>query len=835
MELFGLAPKRWQRFVSSPRPSHPMTHVPSPGSLYLGRTPEDEPLEIAARDLTTHGVIVGMTGSGKTGLGIILLEELLAADVPCLIIDPKGDMGNLLLNFPDFRPGDFEPWVDPGEAERKGLSVPELAEKTADTWAGGLERSGVSSERMREVRDGADIRLFTPGSSAGLPLNMVGDLGAPSASWGTDAELLRDEIEGLVSGILILAGIEADPLTSREHILLSNLLEYAWRKGVRLDLPTLIGWIGAPPLRKLGVFDLNTFFPEKDRMKLAMRLNGLVASPSFVEWLKGEPLEADSLLRAPDGRPRASILHLAHLTDGERLFVVARVLSKMVTWMRKQPGTSELRALIYADEIAGFAPPTAAPPTKRPILTLYKQARAHGLGVVLATQNPVDMDYKIMSNAGTWMVGRLQTEGDKRRILEGLRSASGEVDVDAWDARIGELGKREFLLRTTGAGAPGTFGTRWAMSFLRGPLTRAEIVGLEQEFDTGAESAADGVPSDGASSRTGAAPPTSGSSPSSGESTSLANALAADETPLQPKVADGVSVGWLDPGAPWADRIGAGTGPRRLAPGVAARIQALFDDRRGDLRHTEEWEALFFPLSVPVKPSDAFIVDYDGRDFRVDAPEGATYQVTDADLDSIRAVQGVGKAMEDFLYANRALTVFRNRGLSLYSRVGESQEDFVERCLAAAEDRADEVAEKLRDRYEKRLDTARQRVRDQERRVRELEADVDHRKREELVSGAGDLLGMFLGGRGRTRSMSRFSSRRSRAEKSGERLRTATEKMEDRLEAVAELERELEVDLSEIWEEWEAKAREVESFEVGLERSDIRVTDLRVFFAPAPD
>lgn len=817
-----------------------MPAVPSPGSLYLGRTPGDEPLEIAARDLTTHGVIVGMTGSGKTGLGIILLEELLAADVPCLIIDPKGDMGNLLLNFPDFRPADFEPWVDPGEAERKGMSVRELAERTAETWQGGLERSGVPPDRMREVRDGADIRLFTPGSSAGLSLNMVGDLGAPSASWDTDAELLRDEIEGLVSGILILAGIEADPLTSREHILLSNLIEHAWRNGVRLDLPTLIGWIGVPPLRKLGVFDLDTFFPEKDRMKLAMRLNGLVASPSFAEWLQGEPLDAETLLRAPDGRPRASILHLAHLTDGERLFVVARVLSKMVTWMRKQPGTSELRALIYADEIAGFAPPTAAPPTKRPILTLYKQARAHGLGVVLATQNPVDMDYKIMSNAGTWMVGRLQTEGDKRRILEGLRSASGEVDVDAWDARIGQLGKREFLLRTTGSAAPSTFSTRWAMSFLRGPLTRAEIVGLDQAAaESVAAPQAEAEPGGGGDeqgSGDGAAPGPRATPVAAGSGGASAPAtLAADETPLQPRVADRIPVGWLDPGAPWADRIGAGTGPRRLAPGVAARIEALFDDRRGDLRHTEEWEALFFPLSLPVDPSDAFIVDYDQRDFRDAAPEGATYQVTDAELDSIRAVQGVGKAMEDFLYANRALTVYRNTALSLYSRVGESREDFVERCLAAAEDRADAAAEKLRDRYESRLDTARRRVRDQERRVRELEADAEHRQREEWVSGAGDLLGMFLGGRGRTRSLSRFSNRRSRAEKSEERLRSAAEKMADQVNAVGALERELEEELAEIWEEWEAKAREVDSFEVGLERSDLRVTDLRVFFAPAPE
>ncbi|MEJ2539874.1 MAG: DUF87 domain-containing protein [Gemmatimonadota bacterium] len=817
---------------------------PAPGSLYLGRTPEGEPLELPARDLTTHGVIVGMTGSGKTGLGIILLEELLAADIPCLVVDPKGDMGNLLLNFPEFHPGDFEPWVDPGEARRRGVTPAELAATTAETWKSGLAGSRGSPERMRAVRDGADIRLITPGSSAGLPLNLVGELGAPDGSWDTEAELLRDEIEWLVSGILVLAGLDdADPLTSREHILLSNLVEHAWRRGMALDLPTLIGWIGAPPLRKLGVFDLETFFPEKDRMKLALRLNGLVASPSFSEWLQGEPLDMDALLRAPDGRPRASILHLAHLSDRERLFVVARVLSKLVTWMRQQPGTSELRALLYADEIAGFAPPTATPPTKRPILTLYKQARAHGVGVVLATQNPVDMDYKIMSNAGTWMVGRLQTQGDKKRILEGLRSASGEVDVGAWDARIGELGKREFLLRTTRDPAPSTFSTRWAMSYLRGPLARTEIVRLRELRgmaatvdplpDSGApERRAGGAPPDGAPGDAVQTEPSEGAggSPQGGR-----GALADDETPLQPRVADAIPVGWLDPAAPWAGKIGAGDGVRRLTAGLAARLELLFDDRRGDLRHTEEWEALFFPLTRTSEPADAFIVDYDERDFRDVPPDGATYRVPEAELDSISALKRVGSAMEDFLYANRTLTCYRNRALGLYSRVDETRDDFLERCLAAAEDAADAEAETLRDRYESRLATARRQVRDQERRVRELEMDAEHRRREELVSGAGDLLGMFLGGRGRTRSLSRFSTRRSRAEKTGERLRSATEKMQDRLGAVEALERELQEELAGIWAEWEEKAREIESFEVGLEKSDLRVTDLRVFFAPAPD
>ncbi|MCJ7629683.1 MAG: DUF853 family protein, partial [Longimicrobiales bacterium] len=381
-----------------------------PGDLYLGQMldkstsePTEAQLQLPSHGLTTHGVIVGMTGSGKTGLGVVLLEEILSAGIPALILDPKGDMGNLLLNFPTFDPQDFQPWVDEGEARRKGISTSELAESTATLWKEGTARSGIDPSRMEELKRSVDFRILTPGSTAGIPLNVIGNLSPPSLSWDEGGEIIRDEIEGLVSGILVMADMDADPLTSKEHILLSNLVEQAWKNGQSLDLPTLIGQIQQPPLRRLGVFDLDTFFPEKERTKLAMRLNGLVASPSFAEWIRGEPLDMEGLLRAPDGRPRASIVYLSHLSDSERVFVVTLLLSKLVTWMRQQAGTSELRAFVYADEVMGLAPPTAEPPSKRPILTLFKQARAHGVGVVLATQNPVDLDYKLMSNAGTWM------------------------------------------------------------------------------------------------------------------------------------------------------------------------------------------------------------------------------------------------------------------------------------------------------------------------------------------------------------------------------------------------------------------------------------------------
>ena len=401
-------------------------------------------LTVDTGDLTTHGAIVGMTGSGKTGLAIVMLEEALLNGIPCLILDPKGDMGNLLLTFPELTPEEFRPWVNEDDARSENMSLDDYAAKTATVWKEGLESQGMGPDRIKALREAADFAVYTPGSESGLPLNIVGSLRAPALSWDTEAETLRDEIEGTVMSLLGLVGVVADPLSSREFVLLSNLIEYAWRAGQNLDLGSLIGQVQTPPLRKLGVFDVDTFFPPKDRTALAMKLNALVASPAFAAWGEGQALDPATLLRSDGGKPRAAIVYLAHLSDAERQFVVTLVLSKLVTWMRGQPGTSDLRTLVYMDEVFGFVPPTAEPPSKKPILTVLKQGRAFGVGMVLATQNPVDLDYKVMSNAGTWLVGRLQTERDKARVLEGLKSAAGDADVAALDTAIGGLQKRQF-------------------------------------------------------------------------------------------------------------------------------------------------------------------------------------------------------------------------------------------------------------------------------------------------------------------------------------------------------------------------------------------------------
>jgi len=800
-----------------------------PGSFRLGDEVSAQgertgPLHYEAADLTTHGVIVGMTGSGKTGLAVVALEEALVAGVPVLILDPKGDMPNLRLTFPGFEASEFQPWVNEGDARREGISVEELAAREAKTWREGLASWAVGPEDVRTLRAAADVTVYTPGSRAGVPLNIVGDLSAPAAG---DEATASEEAAAFVSGLLGLVGIDADPLASREHVLLSNLVEHAWSNGQPMDLATLIGQTLEPPLRKLGVFDVDTFFPTDDRRALAMRLNALAASPTFANWTEGPALDIESMLYSSEGQPRAAIVYLAHLSEAERQFVVSLVLSKVITWMRAQSGTTDLRALLYMDEVFGFAPPSANPPAKGPILTLLKQARAYGVGFLLSTQNPVDLDYKAMSNAGTWMIGRLQTERDKARVLEALSAASGDVDLDAIDRAISGLGKRQFILHNThDRGGPKLFTTRWAMSYLRGPLTREQLAELTAD-DPARETA---TPSAAAASTvaTAAAPSVA------------AVELAADETKVAPKTARGVPVYYLDAGAPWAAEVGATPGGRVLEPAVLARVHVRFDDRAAGVDHQEEWEAVLHPLGSRPDLKEAQAVDYEARDLRDEAPAGVVYRLGDVPLDEAAFFKGLEADLREELYRNRNVSVFRNRELKLYSRVGESEAEFLERCDRAAQRGADEAAAALRDRYDQRADRIRDAIERAQDRVEQLEVDKESRRSHELIAGVGDLLGAFLGGKRNTRSITQragrvakgASSRRATSARTSERLRIAEEKLGAQEVKLDELEEDLLEELAELNDEWEERARQIETVEIGLEKSDVSVDELALLWMP---
>lgn len=797
-----------------------MLEIP-PGRLFLGEAVDGdhqrtgEQVLVKASDLTTHGVIVGMTGSGKTGLGVDLVEETLLSGVPTLVLDPKGDLGNLLLTFPSFAPEQFAPWVEGGDAAQ-----------VAGTWKEGLASWGIDGARVQALADAATFTIYTPGSSAGVGLNVVGSLRRPPE--GTDLETVTDEVEGFVSGLLGLVGIVADPLSSREHILLANLVHDAWNQGQDLDLAGLVGRVVTPPIRKLGVFDLDEFFPPGDRMKLAMQLNGLLASPAFAAWGQGDDLDLDTILR-PGGRPACAVVSLAHLSDDERQFVVTLVLSKLVTWMRRQPGTDTLRALVYFDEVLGFVPPSAKPPAKGPILTLFKQARAFGVGVVLATQNPVDVDYKALSNAGTWMVGRLQTEQDKARLLDGMSAAAGGVDVAAVGETISGLAKREFVLRQAGSDAPRSFTTRWAMSYLRGPLTREQIATLMAARKAAAPTAPTPTPPTPTAPAAPAANPTPTPDPHSVPAR-------ADATPVMPGVADGIAVRWLDPAAPWATQVGASPTGTALSAGIVATAELRFDNARAGLDETETFECVLHPLTDPPDVAALTAVDHDARDFREEPPPAATYVLPDAKVRNKGYFTGLQKELTEHLRATRTVDLFVNRTLKLTSRPGEVEAAFVARCDAAADLEADKAAAALTRRYEERIRRARDQLAAAEDRADQAREAKENRSRDELLSGAGDLLGAVLGGRGGLRSVfskvGTASRRHGRTGEADRRAETARSRVEEKEQVVADLEAELTDQLAAIAGDWDAKAVAVEPLTVSLDRSDVRITQLQLVWMP---
>jgi Helicase HerA, central domain len=783
------------------------------------RTGDEVRLE--TEDFTTHGVIVGMTGSGKTGLGLVLIEEVLAAGLPALLIDPKADLTNLCLTFPGLSPEEFRPWIDDAQARSAGVTPDDFAAQQATAWKDGLAGWGYGPEQIAALRAACDFTIYTPGSQSGVAMNIVGSLQVPAVD---DAEIVGDEIEGYVSGLLGLVGIDADPLSSREHILLANLMHHSWSAGTALDLAMLVGMVQQPPLRKLGVFELDQFFPPDDRMALARKLNGLLASPAFAAWGAGQPLDIQSLLYSPEGKGRCAIVTTAHLSDEERQFVTSLILSKLVTWMRRQSGVTDLRALLYMDEVTGYLPPTANPPTKKPIMTLMKQARAFGVGVVLATQNPVDVDYKALSNAGTWMVGRLQTDRDKQRLLDGMSAAAGGVDVKAVGDTISGLGKREFVLRRAGRDQPEVFTSRWAMSYLRGPLTRDQIKLL-----MGGAQPAPPVE---------AAPPAAtAAAPASAETAAAAAADGADTTTVMPAVAADVAVRWTDPVAPWLAEIGGDAAGSTGEAAVVARVSLRYDETKADFVHDEEYEAVLFPLGATVDVTRAVAVDFDDRDLRDADPGGWTYRVSDAPLDEPRFWKQVERDLIDHIVRSLTIEIPVNRELKLYGRPGEDAEAFTTRCLQVADEQADAEIAKLRDKYEKKATTLRDRI-EAASDAAEVAADQQRaRERDNLLSSAGSILGGLLGGRSRgglLGQLGRAAGRTSRRAAGGSRVEAAANKVTRLQEELEEVEAELAEELTEIDSRWMTLAKNVTTTAITLERTDVRVIQLALAWIPTP-
>jgi hypothetical protein len=783
---------------------------------------------VATDKLTTHGVIVGMTGSGKTGLGVIMIEEALRAGLPVIAIDPKGDLTNLCLTFPDLAPGDFRPWIDEAQAKNAGQTPDEFAASQATLWEKGLGGWGLSGADIGNLRAKTDFTIYTPGSQSGTALNIVGSLQVPTDL--SDAEVVGDEIEGYVTGLLGLVNIDADPLSSREHILISNLINHSWQSGKAIDLMTLVGQVAAPPIRKLGVFDIDQFFPESDRMALAIKLNGLLASPSFAAWGQGAPLDIQSMMYSPDGKPRCAIITTAHLSDTERQFVTSLVLSKLVTWMRAQSGTTDLRAMLYMDEVAGYLPPTANPPTKKPIMTLMKQARAFGVGVVLSTQNPVDIDYKALSNAGTWMIGRLQTDRDKARLLDGMASAAGGVDMQAVGDTISGLGKREFMLRRAGKDTPEVFTTRWAMSYLRGPMTRDQIQQIRGATSVGGATAAGTAAMSSRAAEPAAVAPAAVPEPALGD----------DESAIMPEVATGIPVRYVDVAAPWLDAVGGDARGALRSAAVVARVSLRYDETKADLVHDDEYEAVLFPIQEQIDATQIVQVDYDDRDLRINAPDDVVYRLPDGPIKNKTFWTQVERDIKDQITRTLTLELPANVGLKLYGRPGEDADAFEARCLKFADNKADEEIAKLRDKYEAKATTLRDKIDAAEDRIEELEEQTKSKRNTELLSTAGSMLGGLLGGRkskgallgGLLGKAGTAARRRGTTTASAGRLETAENKMQRLIDQVDDLEIELADDVLEIDAKWMETGKAITSLTVGLEKTDVKVTQLVLAWLP---
>ncbi|WP_455377465.1 hypothetical protein [Petrachloros mirabilis] len=702
------------------------------GVFYLGRpydlaTKQPKPgwLLYDSKDLVTHAVCVGMTGSGKTGLCLALLEEAAIDNIPAIIIDPKGDLGNLMLTFPMLRGEDFQPWINEDDARKKGLSSADYAKAQAELWTKGLAGWQQDGARIQRLRDAADVAIYTPGSNAGLPVSILKSFAAPAVDVLDDHELLRERVGTTVTSLLGLLGIEADPIQSREHILLSTILHHTWKNGEDLDLASLIQAIQTPPVSKIGVMDVDSFFPSKDRFALAMKLNNLLAAPGFQAWLEGETLDIQSLLYTPSGKPRLAIFSIAHLNDAERMFFVTLLLSQMVGWMRAQSGTTSLRALLYMDEIFGYFPPVANPPSKLPLMTLLKQARAFGLGVVLATQNPVDLDYKGLANTGTWFIGRLQTERDKARVLEGLEGASASAgkkfDRGRMEQTLAGLGSRIFLMNNVHEDEPVAFETRWCLSYLRGPLTRTQIKTLMDAK----RGEASGMRGEG-KEKTGASVIASRLTPHASRPM-LSPDIVQYFVPLRGSKPEGNELVY--------------------APMVLGVVQVRFTDAKSGVDQTEGVTVLA-PISegpVAVDWNQAPEADLAVADLESSPEESAQFLPLPAGATKSKSYSEWGKDLSSWLYRTRKIELLKSLSAKEVSKPGESERDFRIRLQQAGREQRDRAAESLRQKYAPKIATIQDRIRRAEQQKEKQQSESRASQVQAAISVGASILGAFLG------------------------------------------------------------------------------------------
>jgi hypothetical protein len=738
------------------------------------------------KDLSTHAVILGMTGSGKTGMAIATLEEAILDGIPVIAIDPKGDLTNLLLTFPGLKPEDFKPWIDPDQAEIKGISVDMYAENIANTWQKGLKDWEITPERLQTLKDIADYTIFTPGSTAGIPVSILQSFKKPEGV--LDQEEILEKIKGITTALLGLLGIEADPVKSREHILISTIIQNAWQNGKSLSIEDLIMQVQKPPFEKLGVFTVDSFFPKKERTDLGMQINSLIASPTFQTWLSGVPFDINSFLKAGN-KSRVSIFYIAHLAESERMFFVTLLLQEVLSWMRMQPGTDTPRVILYFDEIFGYFPPHPKdPPSKYPLLTLMKQARAFGLSVILATQNPVDLDYKGLTNAGTWFIGKLQQENDKERVMSGLEGTLQEsgksLDKSYFDKILGMLKPRIFLVHNVHSNEPKIISSRWVMNYLRGPLTKTQVADLMKERKGSVKT----------------------------ETTVTKN----EKNEYLPEFPEGVPVMF---------ELNRGTGP--FVPYIYMEGEALYQQDTAGIYFEKTFKAIMKSEGGSLLLESMNLLDNPPATNNK-PPENATF----ADIPGIFLKKDTFKAIQEqfkqFIKGSEE-KYYYSPHFKLYSRIDESNEDFINRIKDRFTEVLKDELQKLRDSYSKKLESAKAKIRTAESQKEEAEAELRGISRETGVDIGTGVLSILMGrsGRGSIRRATSSATRREKAKIKIDKAALAIQKAQLESE---EIEKKMDEALREKEEEIRNKASAVEEKLIRPNASSVAIKYTGILF-----
>ncbi len=830
--------------------------------FYIGRNYDlknnrltDQPMLYDPADLTTHAVITGMTGSGKTGLCIDLMEEAAMQGIPAILIDPKGDLTNLLLHFPNLAAEDFQPWLDADTIRRQNKTLENAANETAAQWTKGLADWGIDPDRIRKLSNAAEYSVYTPGSDAGLQISVLSSLEAPQLQWEGNREILREKISSTVTALLGLVGYDdIDPLRSREHILISNIFEYAWSHGKNLDLTELILQVQTPPFEKLGAFPVDNFFPARDRNVLAMTLNNILASPAFQSWREGAPMDVRTLLFAADGRPRHTVFYIAHLSDGERMFFVTLLLSAIETWMRTQSGSTSLRALLYFDELYGYLPPTAMPPSKTPLLRMLKQARAFGVGLVLATQNPVDVDYKALSNAGSWFVGKLQTERDKNRLLDGLQSASADLDRNAYSDIISALGKRVFLLHNIHSNGPVLFQTRWTMNYLAGPLTRPQIPALNNLVGAGKPAAMEpsvtsekqpAAESEAASLSNFQAIPAvvmtaaAQSAPLPKQGIKIPTELEGSQT--KPVIPSGISEYFLPANYSLTDAFKTAAEPMPVdsrleavlyRPVLLASAKVRFLDRRYGIDNEVIRDALVDAMDKRgVVRWDDFPYDGPAMDRLEDQPSPQARFVTpDAPFGDVKLLAALQKDFTDWVFRTTQITARANLSMKVFAGPDVSPAEFRTACSDAARLGRDAEIGKLTATFDRQIAAQQEKLAREQRELNQDQSEYENRKREE--TGNMLELGASLFGIGRKKSITTQISKSRLSQQAKGKMDESEQTIELLKRALQDLQQKRQQSIQDTSERWSAIVNQISEIPILPKKSDIYVQVFGVAWQP---